>query len=56
MGHGFFIPVGDKTTCGGIVVSGDPRYKIDGLSVSRRGDRVTCGKDGRVYRISGDLR
>lgn len=55
MATGYFIRVGDKTTCGGTVLSGDPRHTLHGLATARNGDTVTCGKDGRVYRIVGGL-
>lgn len=55
MATGYFIRVGDKTTCGGTVLSGDPRHTLHGLATARNGDTVTCGKDGRVYRIAGGI-
>lgn len=55
MARGYFIRVGDRTTCGGTVLSGDPRHTLHGLATARNGDTVTCGKDGRVYRIAGGL-
>lgn len=55
MARGYFIRVGDRTTCGGTVLSGDPKHTLHGLATARNGDTVTCGKDGRVYRIAGGL-
>ncbi|XBS69322.1 PAAR domain-containing protein [Acerihabitans sp. KWT182] len=55
MAQGYFIRVGDKTTCGGTVISGDPAYKMGGRRVARQGDRVTCGKDRKVYVIAGGI-
>ncbi|WP_445262021.1 PAAR domain-containing protein [Pseudomonas sp. EL_65y_Pfl1_R83] len=44
MTEGYFIGLGDKTTCGGEVLDGDPRIDIHGLLHAREGDRVSCGK------------
>lgn len=37
-----FIVLGDRTSHGGVVVSGDPAWKIDGQPIARVGDKVTC--------------
>ncbi|AZE65803.1 PAAR motif-containing protein [Pseudomonas synxantha] len=55
MSVGYFIGLGDKTTCGGEVLDGDKRINIHGLLHACEGDRVTCGKDGRTYRIVGGI-
>jgi uncharacterized Zn-binding protein involved in type VI secretion len=55
MTDGYFIGLGDKTTCGGKVLDGDPRVNIYGLLHARAGDRVSCGKDGKTYRIVGGI-
>lgn len=55
MTDGYFIGLGDKTTCGGKVLDGDPRVNIYGLLHARTGDRVSCGKDGKNYRIVGGI-
>lgn len=55
MNEGFFIGKGDKTTCGGEVLDGDPRVNIMGLLHACAGDRVTCGVDGKTYRIVGGI-
>lgn len=52
---GYFIRVGDKTSCGGTVRGGNPNYNMHGRAASRHGDLVTCGKDGKVYRIIGGI-
>lgn len=52
---GYFIRVGDKTSCGGTVRGGNPNYNMHGRAASRHGDLVTCGKDGRTYRIIGGI-
>jgi uncharacterized Zn-binding protein involved in type VI secretion len=50
---GYYINQGDKTTCGGQVLDGDPTISWDGLSHALEGHRVSCGKDGKVYKICG---
>ncbi|TBL87354.1 PAAR domain-containing protein [Hafnia alvei] len=52
---GYFIRVGDKTSCGGTVRGGNPNYNMHGRVASRHGDLVTCGKDGKTYRIIGGI-
>nr|WP_280639945.1 PAAR domain-containing protein [Pseudomonas sp. RGM2987] len=47
--------MGDRTTCGGTVIDGDPGFSLDGLLHACEGDRVTCGKDGEIYRILGGI-
>lgn len=37
-----FIVVGDRTSHGGVVVSGDITCTIDGQPVARVGDKVFC--------------
>lgn len=55
MSEGYFIGRGDKTTCGGKVLEGDNRINIFGVLHSREGDLVSCGKDGKTYRIVGGI-
>lgn len=55
MAAGHFIRLGDKTTCGGSVLEADSRVMMFGIAHAREGDRVTCGKDGKVYRIIGGV-
>ncbi|MDR0807171.1 MAG: PAAR domain-containing protein [Enterobacteriaceae bacterium] len=55
MGVGHFVRVGDRTTCGGKVLSGDSKYSIGNVAVARTGDKVMCGKDGKVYTIAGGI-
>ena len=55
MSEGYFIGLGDETTCGGKVLDGDDRINIFGLLHARAGDRVSCGKDGKTYRIVGGI-
>jgi len=55
MSKGYFIGLGDKTTCGGKVLEGDNRINFFGVLHSREGDLVSCGKDGKTYRIVGGI-
>ncbi|MDD1966833.1 DUF2235 domain-containing protein [Pseudomonas putida] len=52
---GYFIRENDRTTCGGIVLDSDPRVVMRGKAHVREGDRVTCGVDGKAYRIEGGV-
>ncbi|CAI8824305.1 PAAR domain-containing protein [Pseudomonas sp. IT-196MI5] len=55
MNDGHFIGLHDKTTCGGKVLDGDTRIMMYGIAHAREGDRVTCGKDGKTYKIVGGI-
>ncbi|WP_166360024.1 PAAR domain-containing protein [Pseudomonas akapageensis] len=55
MAKGYFIRLGDKTTCGGAVQEADTRVMMFGIAHAREGDRVTCGKDGKTYVITGGV-
>lgn len=46
-----FIVLGDRTSHGGVVISGDPIWTIDGQPVARIGDKVTCPRCKRVSSI-----
>ncbi|MGE8408942.1 MAG: PAAR domain-containing protein [Pseudomonas sp.] len=48
---GYIIRLGDKTTCGGQVLSGDAEFIINGMPSARQGDLVTCGATGQTYQI-----
>lgn len=51
MGIGYFLRLGDRTTCGGQIVTGCDSHLIDGLPAARVGDKYICGKDGNQYFI-----
>lgn len=54
MAIGYFLRVGDRTTCGGQILSGDPTLSWYGVAGAREGDLVSCGKhSGRFYIIGG---
>lgn len=55
MAIGYFLRVGDKTTCGGQIITGDDTFKFYGSSATREGDRVTCGKHSGTYQILGGI-
>lgn len=55
MAVGYFIRRGDKTTCGGVVIEGDPSFTLDGSPLARQGDRVLCGKDKKAHPIIGGV-
>ncbi|MCC8423125.1 PAAR domain-containing protein [Photorhabdus thracensis] len=41
------IRIGDKTTCGGQVISGSLAMKFNGIGVARKGDKVACPVTGQ---------
>jgi uncharacterized Zn-binding protein involved in type VI secretion len=55
MAVGYFIRLGDKTTCGGLVIEANPKVMMYGMSHAREGDRVTCGMNGGTYVIVGGI-
>lgn len=46
---------GDKTTCGGKIIMGSAHGEAFGKSLAQEGDPVTCGKDGKIYKIVGGI-
>jgi len=46
-----FIVLGDRTSHGGVVISGDPTRTIDGQPVARVGDKATCPRCKRTSTI-----
>ncbi|EJF7713407.1 TPA: DUF4225 domain-containing protein [Providencia rettgeri] len=55
MAIGYFLRVGDKTTCGGQILTGDNTFIFYGASAAREGDMVTCGKHSGTYQILGGI-
>lgn len=55
MAIGYFIVAGDKTSCGGEVLDGHDGVTLHEQLPARDGDRVTCGKDGKIYQILGGV-
>ncbi len=48
---GYFLLVGDKTTCGGQIITGDHTMTFNRRATAREGDKVTCGKHPGTYMI-----
>ncbi|PQQ23362.1 S-type pyocin domain-containing protein [Photorhabdus hindustanensis] len=55
MAIGYFLLVGDKTTCGGQIITGDHTMTFNGRATAREGDTVTCGKHPGTYMIVGGV-
>ncbi|MDF7675143.1 PAAR domain-containing protein [Neisseriaceae bacterium ESL0693] len=55
MAQGYFLCRGDRTSCGGEILEGDPIIQWHGRPAAREGDKVTCGKHGGVYQITGGV-
>lgn len=47
------ICVGDKTSCGGTVVTGAPFSTVNGRKIARVGDRIACKKNCTI--VTGNL-
>ena len=52
---GYFIRLGDKTSCGGTVLGGERKVTLLGVPRSREGDRVSCGKSTGEFHIVGGV-
>lgn len=55
MAFGYFLRVGDKTTCGGQILTGDNTMQWYGVAGAREGDMVSCGKHSGAYQILGGV-
>ncbi|MGV8003016.1 S-type pyocin domain-containing protein [Photorhabdus temperata subsp. temperata] len=55
MAKGYYLLVGDKTTCGGVIITGDQTITFNGRATAREGDHVTCGKHSGTYMIVGGV-
>jgi hypothetical protein len=55
LAKGYFLRVGDRTTCGGKIISGDSMILWHGVASAWEGDKVTCGQHSGTYRISGGV-
>lgn len=55
MPKGYLLRIGDKTTCGGRILSGSPHHSLGRIATARNGDSVSCGKDGKIYHIAGGI-
>ncbi|WP_241575671.1 S-type pyocin domain-containing protein [Rosenbergiella nectarea] len=50
---GFYLRVGDPTTCGGKILTGDQTLSWYGVAGAREGDAVSCGQSLGTYKILG---
>ncbi|UNH40865.1 MULTISPECIES: PAAR domain-containing protein [Morganellaceae] len=55
MAVGYFLRVGDSTTCGSHILTGDNTFQWYGVAGAREGDLVTCGKHSGAYYIIGGV-
>ncbi|ECU9385924.1 PAAR domain-containing protein [Salmonella enterica subsp. enterica serovar Newport] len=55
MAEGNYLVVGDKTTCGGLIVEGDDTFTILDIPVAREMDKVTSGQHPGIYMITGSI-
>lgn len=55
MAIGYFLRLGDKTTCGGQILTGDQSFSWYGVAGAREGDLVSCGKHPGAYQIHGGV-
>ncbi len=55
MAIGYFIRRDDRTSCGGIVIDAHASVSMENIGHSLEGDTVTCGVDGKAYRIVGGI-
>lgn len=54
MAKGYFLRIGDKTTCGGQILTGDPTVSWYGIATALEGSAVSCGRaPGVTYTIFG---
>ncbi len=53
MTKGFYLVLGDMTTCGGRILEADPTSTLLGIPMAREGDAVTCGKFAGKFVIVG---
>ena len=55
MAKGYFLRIGDKTTCGGEILSGSATLRFHGIAGARAGDKVSCGRFPGKFEIVGGL-
>lgn len=53
--EGFYLVQGDKTTCGGKIITGAEDHTLFDKPVARELDSVTCGKHAGLYKIAGGI-
>ncbi|WP_306310603.1 PAAR domain-containing protein [Xenorhabdus aichiensis] len=55
MAIGHFLAVGDKTSCGGVVLTGTSNITFYGRNAAIEGSFVTCGKHSGNFSIMGGV-
>ncbi|MDE9454702.1 PAAR domain-containing protein [Xenorhabdus bovienii] len=55
MAIGHFLTVGDKTSCGGVVLTGTSNITFYGRDAAIEGSFVTCGKHSGNFSIVGGV-
>ncbi|MBS0967809.1 PAAR domain-containing protein [Nissabacter archeti] len=55
MAKGYYLVQGDKTTCGGIIIEGEPTHTLFGKPLARERDQVTCGQYAGKFFIAGGI-
>lgn len=55
MTKGYYLLLGDMTTCGGKILEADPTNTLMGIAVAREGDSVTCGRHAGRFKIVGHI-
>ncbi|MFK3843249.1 PAAR domain-containing protein [Serratia sp. NPDC087055] len=55
MREGIVLCQGDRTTCGGKITVGSAHGIAFNKPQAKEGDPVTCGKDGKTYKIIGGI-
>ncbi|AMR39270.1 PAAR domain-containing protein [Pluralibacter gergoviae] len=55
MAKGYYLVLGDKTTCGGKIIEGTPDHLLFGKPLARDRDKVTCGQHPGIYMIVGGI-
>ncbi|AYA14162.1 MULTISPECIES: PAAR domain-containing protein [Enterobacter] len=53
--EGYFLFQGDRTVCGGKIITGAEDTQFFGRPQARESDKVTCGKHPGIYRICGGM-
>ncbi|MEX0444712.1 PAAR domain-containing protein [Xenorhabdus sp. SGI246] len=55
MAIGYFLVVGDQTTCGGAILTGSSQVTFYGKQSALEGSSVSCGRYGGSYQIIGGV-
>jgi len=55
MAEGYYLVQGDKTTCGGKIITGAEDHSLFDRPVAREQDGVTCGQYPGLFRIAGGI-